>query len=204
MDRQITTISTAPSQTITRGQLEAIKAGIRAAATANPASMEHAARCRELVAALCGQFGLRRLADLPEGAFPQAMKEVAAMAVPQRRHGPAEARLKDAKERLSDALADLLRARRGIAAFRYEVEASLLVPLKGALDVAGTGTLEAVVQDGVGYLLTMPMLQMEHDLERMHEWLNVLRTRLPSIGRALDERRDGDSGLPGVASLGVG
>ena len=189
MDRTATTISTAPTQTLTSGQVEALKGAVRAAATSNPAGMDHGARCRNLTQTLCGQFGLRRLADLPAGAFPQAMKAVADMAVPQRRHGPAEARLRAAKDRLADALASILQAKRGVEAFRHEVEASLLVPLKGALDVAGTGVLEAVVQDGVGTLLSMPLLQAEHELEILHEHLNVLATRLPSIARALDERK---------------
>ena len=197
MDSQLTTTPDTTTQTVSKGQLEALKGGIRAAATSNPAGMDHSSRCRALTRAVCDQFQLRRLADLPAGAFPQAMKAVADMAVPQRRHGPAEARLRAAKDRLADALASILQAKRGIEAFRHEVEASLLVPLKGALDVAGTGGLEAVVQDGVGYLLTMPMHQIEYDLEQAHEHLNVLATRLPSIGRALDERS------PAPATLGA-
>ena len=40
----------------------------------------------------------------------------------------------------------------------------------------------------VGTLLAMPLLEAEHGLEIMHERLNVLATRLPSIGMALDKR----------------
>lgn len=189
MDSQLTTIPDTTTQTVTRGQIEALKGGIRAAATSNPAGMDHGGRCRALTQTLCGQLHVRRLADLPECAFQAAMKAVADMAVPQRRHGPAEATLRTARDGLADALASILQAKRGIAAFRHEVEGALLAPLKDALDVAGTGTLEAVVQDGVGCLLAMPLLQAEHELEILHEHLNVLASRLPSIGRALDGRR---------------
>ena len=65
---------------------------------------------------------------------------------------------------------------------------AVLAPLKSALGVDGRGTLEAVVQDGVGCLLSMPLLQLEHELDRAHEVLAVLGARLPAIGRALDER----------------
>ena len=188
MDSQITTISNTPAQTVTAGQVEALKGAIRAAATSNPAGMEHGARCRALTQALCDQRRVRRLADIPADFFASAMNALAGMAVPQRRHGPAEARLREAKDRVEDALASILQARRGIAAFRREVEAALLSPLKAALDVEGKGNLEAVAQNGLGVLLEMPTLQMEHDLDRMHEWLHVLATRLPAIGRALDER----------------
>lgn len=190
MDSQITTTPGTTPQTVSRGQLEALKGGIRAAATSNPAGMEHGARCRDLTRTLCGRFQLRRLADLPEGAFHAAMKAVADMAVPQRRHGPAEASLRESKDGLADALASILQAKRGIARFRHEAEGALLAPIKDALDVAGTGTLEAVVQDGIGCLIAMPLIQAEHELEILHEHLNVLASRLPSIGRALDERRD--------------
>ena len=189
MDSNITTITPTTPQTVSRGQLEALKGAVRATATSNPAGMEHGARCRGLTQTLCDQLQIRRLADLPAGAFPQAMEKLARMAVPQRRHGPAEAALRASKDRLDATLAEILQAMRGIAAFRREVEGALTAPLKGALDVEGKGNLEAVVQDSVGYMLAMPMIQMEHDLDRMHEWLAVLATRLPSIGRALDERR---------------
>lgn len=197
MDSRLTTIPDTTTQTVSKGQLEALKGAVRAAATSNPAGTDHSARCRALTQTLCGQFQLRRLADLPAGAFPQAMKAVADMAVPQRRHGPAEARLRAAKDRLADALASILQAKRGIEAFRHEVEGALLAPLKDALDVVGAGTLEAVVQDGVGILLAMPLLQAEHELVTLHEHINVLATRLPAIGRALDERR------PAPAMLGA-
>lgn len=189
MDSQLTTTTSTTTQTVSKGQLEALKGAIRAAATSNPAGMNHSARCRALTQTLCGRFQLRRLADLPECAFQAAMKAVADMAVPQRRHGPAEASLRTARDGLAEALASILQAKRDVARFRHEVEGALLAPLKDALDVEGKGTLEAVAQDGVGTLLSMPMLQVEHDLDRMHEWLNVLASRLPAIGRALDERR---------------
>ena len=197
MDSQLTTIPDATTQTVSKGQLEALKGAVRAAAASNPAGMDHSSRCRALTQTLCGQHRIRRLADLPAEAFPQAMKAVADMAVPQRRHGPAEARLRAAKDGLAEALASILQAKRGIAAFRREVEGALLAPLKDALDVAGAGVLEAVVQDGVGCLLAMPLLQAEHELDILHEHLNVLASRLPSIGRVLDERK------PAPAMLGA-
>ena len=189
MDKQITTTTPATQQTVSRGQLEALKGAVRAAATSNPAGMEHGARCRGLTQTLCDQFQIRRLADLPAGAFPQAMKAVADMAVPQRRHGPAEAALRASKDRLDSTLAEILQAMRGVAAFRREAEAALMLPLKSALEVDGKGNLECIAQDGVGTLLSMPLLQIEHELDRAHQVLAVLATRLPAIGRALDGRK---------------
>lgn len=174
--------------TISQRQLEALRAGIRAAAGANPAGGDKGQRCAEFTRTVCSSFGVGRLAELPASCFAGAMQAVAKLAVPVRQAGEAEASLKTARAGLDAVLADLNRTRQGIARFRHEAEAALLAPLKAAVDVDGKGTLEAVVQDGVGCLLGMPFLQMEHDLDRMHEWLNVLATRLPSIGRALDER----------------
>jgi hypothetical protein len=186
------------TDTISRGQLEALKASIRATAETNPAgTADKGRRCAEIAGAVCSSFGVDVLAELPASCFTQAMQAVAKLAVPVRQAGEAEASLRNAKERLSEALADLLKARRGIAAFRHEAEAALLAPLKSALGVDGRGTLEAVVQDGVGILLSMPLLQLEHELDRAHEVLAVLGARLPSIGRALDERR------PAPAMLGA-
>lgn len=181
----ITTPATG-TQTVAKSQVNAIRAGIRAAASSNPQGVEHGQRCEELAEAVCADFGVASVSDIPADCFPAVMRAVAEMAVPKRRQGQLEARLRDAKERLGDALADLLKARRGISVFRREVEATLTAPLKDALDVEGAGVLEAVVQDGVGTLLAMPLLQAEHELEILHEHLNVLATRLPAIGRALD------------------
>lgn len=188
-ETSITMTPTAGTQTVTKAQINAIRAGIRAAASSNPQGVEHGRRCEELALTVCGEFGIGKLSELPAACFPAAMRALSGMAVPSRRHGAIESTIRDAKERLSDALADLLKARRGIAVFRREVEGALLSPLKDALDVDGTGTLEAVVQDGVGTLISMPLLQAEHELEILHEHLNVLATRLPSIARALDERK---------------
>lgn len=187
-ETHITTTPATGTQTVAKSQVNAIRAGIRAAASSNPQGVEHGQRCEELAEAVCADFGVASISDIPADCFPAVMRAVAEMAVPKRRQGPVEARLRDARERLGDALADLLKARRGIASFRREAEGVLLSPLKDALDVEGAGVLEAVVQDGVGTMLAMPMLQIEHDLEKMHEWLNVLASRLPAIGRALDER----------------
>lgn len=183
------------TDTISRGQLEALKAGIRATAEANPAgTADKGRRCAEIAGAVCSSFGVDGLAELFQTEFPAAMKEVAEMAVPKRRQGQAEARLRDARARLDAVLADLNRARRGVAAFRHEAEAALMEPLKSALDVGGKGNLECIAQDGIGCLLSMPLLQIEHELDRAHEVLAVLATRLPSIGRALDERRPATMG----------
>ena len=175
--------------TISQGQLEALKAGIRAAAGANPADRDKGQRCAEFTRTVCSSFGVDRLAELPASCFAEAMRAVAKLAVPVRQAGAAEASLKTARAELNAVLADLNRARQGVARFRHEAEAALLAPLKSALGVDGRGTLEAVVQDGVGILLSMPLLQLEHELDRAHEVLAVLAARLPSIGRALDERR---------------
>ena len=188
-DTYITQTQTTGTQTVSKGQVNAIKAGIRAAASSNPQGIEHGLRCTEITQGVCAEFAVGSLSGIPADCFPAVMRTLAEMAVPTRRQGHVEASLRDAKERLGVALADLLKARRGIVAFRHEVEGALLAPLKDALDVAGTGTLEAVVQDGVGAMISMPLLQAEHELEILHEHLNVLATRLPSIGRALDERR---------------
>lgn len=198
MDSNITTTTPATQQTVSRGQLEALKGAVRAAATSNPAGMaDKGQRCAQITKAVCEAIGADSLPSLFATEFPKAMKLISDMAVPQRRHGPAEASLRTARDGLADALASILQAKRGIAAFRHSVEGALLAPLKDALDVAGTGTLEAVVQDGVGCLLSMPLLQAEHELEILHEHVNVLATRLPAIGRALDERR------PAPATLGA-
>ena len=191
MDSNITTTTPTTPQTVSRGQLEALKGGIRAAATSNPAGMEHGTRCRDLTQTLCDRHHVRRLADLPADLFACAMKEISGMAVPQRRHGPAEAALRASKDRLDATLAEILQAMRGVAAFRREAEAALMLPLKSALEVDGKGNLECIAQDGVGTLLSMPLLQIEHELDRAHEVLAVLAARLPSIGRALDERGAG-------------
>ena len=178
------------TNTISQGQLEALKAGIRAAAEANPSSLQNKGqRCAEFTRTVCSSFGyVRRLAELPASSFTGAMQLVAELAVPVRQAGEAEASLKTARAGLNAVLADLNRTRQGIARFRHEAEAALIAPLKSALGVDGRGPLEAVVQDGVGILLSMPLLQLEHELGRAHEVLSVLGARLPSIGRALDER----------------
>lgn len=195
MDANITTITTTPVQTVSKSQTEALKGAVRALAEARPEGMDKGQRCAQIAQELCAGFGVAKLADLPAQAFPKAMKELARMSVPQRVQGPVEARLREAKDRLDTTLAELLQAMRGIARFRHEAQASLLVPLKGALDVEGKGALEATAQEGIGALLSAPLLQMEHDLDRMHEWLCILATRLPAIGRALDERRDAPATL---------
>lgn len=174
--------------TISQRQLEALRAGIRAAAGANPAGGDKGQRCAEFTRTVCSSFGVGRLAELPASCFAGAMQAVAKLAVPVRQAGAAEASLKTARAGLDAVLADLNRTRQGVARFRHEAEAALLAPLKSALGVDGRGTLEAVVQDGVGILLSMPLLQLEHELDRAHEVLAVLGARLPAIGRALDER----------------
>lgn len=190
MDSNITTTTPATQQTVSRGQLEALKGAVRAAATSNPAGMEHGTRCRDLTQTLCGRHRVRRLADLPADLFACAMQEISGMAVPQRRTGQREAALSAAGARLDAALAELQRARKDIAEFRHEAE-GLILPIKDALGVSGRGgVLEAHVQEGVGYLLAVPLLDIEEEIRRAQGTLQILQAYLPSIARALDERRD--------------
>lgn len=187
-----TTITATPTNgtpTVSKGQINAIRAGIRAAASSNPQGVEHGQRCGELADAVCADFGVASISDIPADCFPAVMRAVAEMAVPKRRQGPIEFRLRACKTALDDTVASILQARRDVAAFRREAEATLMEPLKDALEVDGKGNLEAVVQDGVGTLLAMPLLDIEHALDRIQSTLQVLSTRLPAIGRALDERR---------------
>ena len=185
----ITTTPTTGTQTVAKGQINAIRAGIRAAASSNPQGVEHGQRCGELADAVCADFGVASISDIPADCFPAVMRAVAEMAVPKRRQGPIEFRLRACKTALDDTVASILQARRDVATFRREAEATLMEPLKNALEVDGKGNLEAVVQDGVGTLLAMPLLDIEHELDRIQSTLQVLSTRLPAIGRALDERR---------------
>ena len=190
-DTHITTTPTIGTPTVSKGQINAIKAGIRAAATSNPQGIEHGLRCAEITQSVCIDFGVAALSGIPAECFPAVMRAVAEMAVPKRRQGHAETALRDAGARMEAVLADLNRTRKGVAVFRHEAEAALIAPLKTAMDVDGKGNLECIVQDGIGALLSMPLLQIEHELDRAHEVLAVLATRLPSIGRALDERGAG-------------
>lgn len=190
-DTHITTTPTNGTQTVSKGQINAIKAGIRAAASSNPQGIEHGLRCIEITQSVCADFGAGSLSGIPADCFPAVMRAVAETAVPKRRQGQAEAALRDAGARMEAVLADLNRTRQGVAVFRREAEAALMAPLKDALEVDGKGNLECIAQDGVGTLLSMPLLQIEHELDRAHQVLAVLATRLPSIGRALDERGAG-------------
>lgn len=187
MDRQTNTTQTRSTQFISKAQASALKSAVRAAATTNPKGKDHALRCSEIGRAVCSKYGVSNVYLIPAGAFQDAMQTVYAHARPEREKGPLEARLFACKEALGDTLASMLQVKRDLAAYRHQVE-SLLVPLKDALGLSGRGTLEAVAQDGLGLLLDMPILQAEHELDRLHEWLAVLANRLPSIGRALDER----------------
>lgn len=190
MDSQLTTIPAATTQTVSKGQLEALKGAVRAAATSNPAGMEHGTRCRDLTQTLCGRHRVRRLADLPADLFACAMQEISGMAVPQRRTGQHEAALSAAGARLDAALAELQRAREAVSGFRHEA-GGLIVPIKDALGVSGRGgVLEAHVQEGLGYLLATPLLDVENVIRRAQGTLQILQAYLPSIARALDERRD--------------
>ena len=190
MDSQITTTPTTPPQTLTARQVEALKGTIRAAAASNPAGMEHGARCRDLTQTLCDQHRVRRLADLPADLFACAMKTLSGLAVPQRMKGRNEAAVSAAGARLDAALAGLQRAREAVAGFRHEA-GGLIVPFKDALGVSGKGgVLEAHVQEGLGYLLAMPLLDLEDMIRRAQGTLQILQAYMPSIARALDERRD--------------
>lgn len=188
MDSTNPTTAPTTQQTVPRGQLEALKGAIRAVATSNPAGMEHGARCRALTKALCDRHRVRRLADLPADLFASAMNALAGMAVPQRRKGRSEAALSAAGSRLDEALENLARAREAVADFRHEA-GGLIAPFKDALDVTGRGgVLEAHVQEGMGYLLTKPLLDLEDMMRRAQSTLQILQAYLPSIARALDGR----------------
>lgn len=183
MARQTTTTQ----DTVTQGQLAAIKSTLRAGAETRPAGMDKGQRCAELTRRLCEELGVDRLADTPASAFPYAMNMAGRLAT-ERQPGPIEASLKEARERLSPVLADLNRTRHGIATFRREMEHALIAPLADLLQ--GQGALGVAVQDAVGLLLAEPFLTVDAQLDRAHEAINVLASRLPAIGRALDERRD--------------
>ena len=187
-----TTITATPTNgppTVSKAQINAIRSGIRAAASSNPQGVEHGARCIEITRSVCADFGAGSLSGIRADCFPAVMRAVAEMAVPKRRQGPIEFRLRACKTALDDTVASILQARRDVAAFRREAEATLMEPLKDALEVEGKGNLEAVVQDGLGYMIAAPLLDIEHELDRIQSLLQVLSTRLPAIGRALDERR---------------
>lgn len=180
MDRQATTTQA----TISQGQLAALKATLRAGAETNPAGRDKGQRCAELNRRLCEALEIRRLADLPATAFPYAMNTAGRLAT-ERQPGPVEASLRDAKERLSPVLADLNRTRHSIATFRHEIARALIAPLTDLFQ--SQGTLAVAVQDTVGLLLAEPFLTVDAQLDRAHEAINVLASRLPAIGRALDE-----------------
>lgn len=175
--------------TISQGQLEALRAGIRAAAGANPAGGDKGQRCAEFTRTVCNSFGVGRLAELPASSFTQAMQAVAKLAVPVRQAGEAEASLKAAGARLDAALSSILQARRDVVAYRHEAEGVLLPRLRDAL-----GSLPS---DAFGILLTGQLLDIEDSLRKAHETLHILAVRLPHIGRGLDERR------PAPAMLGA-
>ncbi len=174
------------TNTISRGQLEALKAGIRAAAEANPSrSQNKAQRCAEFTRTVCSSFGVDRLAELPASCFTEAMQTVAKLTVPVRQAGEAEASLKASKESLAPALADLNRTRNSIAAYRRAIAQALVAPMTDIFQ--SQGPLAVAVQDTVGLLLAEPFQAIDAQLMRAHEIICVLASRLPSIGRALDE-----------------
>lgn len=184
MDRQTTTTQA----TISQGQLNALKATLRAGAETNPAGKDKGQRCAELTRRLCEALEIHRLADLPATAFPYAMNTAGKLAT-ERQPGPIEASLKAARESLSPALADLNRTRHSIATFRHEIARALIAPLTDLFQ--SQGTLAVAVQDTVGLLLAEPFLTADAQLDRAHEAINVLASRLPAIGRALDELKAG-------------
>lgn len=188
MDSNITTTTPTTPQTVSRGQLEALKASIRAAAEGNPAGVpDKGRRCAEITRAVCFSFGVAKLAELPASSFSGAMKEASRLAKPERRQGHAERAVRTAAGRLAEALSDLRRAGETISGFRHEAE-TLIVPFKEALGVNNrAGVLAAHVQEGMGLLLSLPLLDIEEEIRRAQSTLQVLGTYLPSIGRALDE-----------------
>ena len=187
MTTNIPTTSSSSKQFISKAQASALKSAVRAAATTNPKGKDHALRCNEIGRAVCSKFGVATIHLIPAEAFQEAMQTAYAHARPEREKSPLETRLAVCREALKDTLASMLQAKRDLAAYRHQVE-SMLCPLKEAIGMNGKGELESTVHEGLGLLLDLPLLQMEHDLERMHDWLNALSSRLPAIGRALDER----------------
>jgi len=181
------TTQTRSKQFISKAQVSALKSAVRAAATTNPKGKDHALRCCEISRAVCSKYGVLAFHVIPAEAFQDAMRTVYALARPEREKGPLETRLDACKVALGDTLASMLQVKRDLAAYRRQVE-SLLVPLKDALGLSGKGAMEAVAQDGLGLLLDTPIMQAEHELDRLHEMLAVLANRLPFVGRALDER----------------
>ena len=177
--------------TISQSQLEALKAGIRAAAEANPSSFQDKAqRCAELTRTVCNSFGyLRRLAELPASCFSEAMQTVAELAKPVRLAGTAEASLKTAGARLDATLSGILQARRDVAAYRHEAEGILLPLLRDALGGEDGGCAAGMANEALALLLAGQLLGIEEALRGAHETLHLLAVRLPHIGRALDGRR---------------
>ena len=187
MAESTNTTTTSSKQFISKAQASALKSAVRAAATTNPKGKDHALRCCEISRAVCSKYGVLAFHVIPAEAFQDAMRTVYAFARPEREKGPLETRLDACKVALGDTLASMLQVKRDLAAYRRQVE-SLLVPLKDALGLSGKGAMEAVAQDGLGLLLDTPIMQAEHELDRLHEMLAVLANRLPFVGRALDER----------------
>lgn len=184
MDR----LTTTTQATISQGQLNALKATLRAGAETNLAGKDKGQRCAELTRRLCEALEVNRLADLPATAFPYAMNTAGKLAT-ERQPGPIEASLKTARENLSPALADLNRTRHSIATFRHEIARALIAPLTDLFQ--SQDALCVAVQDTVGLLLAEPFLTVDAQLDRAHEAINVLASRLPAIGRALDELKAG-------------
>ena len=172
------------SDTISRGQLEALRSAIRAAAEANPSRyQDKGQRCAEFTRTVCSGFGyVRRLAELPASCFSGAMQMVSELAKPIRQAGAAEASLKAAGERLDAALASLLQARRDVDAYRRDAVAVLQAPIRDALGLAGRGN------EALGMMLEGQLLDIEAGLFHAHEVLHGLAVRLPHVGRVLDAR----------------
>ena len=188
MDSRLTTIPDTTTQTVTRGQLDALRQAIRAAAEANPSRFQDKGqRCAEFTRTVCAGFGhLDRLADLPAQSFPAAMQMVAELAKPVRWHGPAEAGLKGAGTRLDAALSGILQAQQAVEAYRREAEGILLPRLREALGGDDGDCVAGMAHEALASLLAGRLLDVEDALRHAHETLHSLASRLPHVGRALD------------------
>lgn len=204
MAESTNTTTTSSKQFISKAQANALKSAIRAAATTNPKGRDHALRCREIGMAVCSKVHAASVHLIPADAFQEAVQTIYAHARPEREKGPLEARLFACKEAMEDTLALLLEAKRDIGAFRRQVEMTLLVPFKDAMveHNKDNTVLGCNVQDSLDCMLTMSMLNAEHELDRIHEVLNITAHRLLAVGRALDNRF-AVSGAPCNVTIGA-
>ncbi len=177
----------AETETLSQGQLVALKAMVRASAESNPAGKNKGQRCSDIARGICSDFGVCKLADIPASAFAQATQAAQEAATPAVTAGSTEQTVRDAKAAHLDAvLSEIQQAKYGVAAFRREAEQALLAPLTALPDASGMGQVAHVVRENVGYLIAEPMLLIEEQLRQIQRTLVELSHRLPAIGRLLD------------------